>query len=92
LVARFVRDEEAAGSNPVTPTTNGQVRSLVGPRDGLEGPWIRAKLRAYNGLALASAAQTITHSQLFEVRSRRDSVTWTATAGPTASSRALMGT
>ena len=29
LVARFVRDEEAAGSNPVTPTMFGQVSDLA---------------------------------------------------------------
>ena len=28
LVARFVRDEEVAGSNPVTPTTKGLVRAI----------------------------------------------------------------
>jgi hypothetical protein len=30
LVARFVRDEEVAGSNPVTPTVKGLVRCLIG--------------------------------------------------------------
>jgi hypothetical protein len=29
LVARFVRDEEAAGSNPVTPTTYSHVRDVA---------------------------------------------------------------
>ncbi len=31
LVARFVRDEEAAGSNPVTPTTSSHVSDVVRP-------------------------------------------------------------
>ena len=38
LVARFVRDEEAAGSNPVTPTqVRGHLRSFAG---GLFGGWV----------------------------------------------------
>jgi hypothetical protein len=53
LVARFVRDEEAVGSNPATPTELMQVRAGIpdagagpdvfpGPHRGVAGEWIFA--------------------------------------------------
>src|SRR6185437_9385755 len=38
LVARFVRDEEVAGSNPVTPTLRGGVVMVAGFQPAPDGP------------------------------------------------------
>ena len=54
MAARFVRDEEAAGSNPATPTRSFEVRAGFGAM--LRSPFsIFAGLREPNGEPLAHA-------------------------------------